>query len=73
MGARLLELRLKAGVTQQELAVLMGSWGNGNAYLISRFENGHLTYPSFGFVADYLRACKASFIDIADPDEPPRP
>jgi len=66
MGARLRELRLKAGVTQQELAVLMGRQGKGNAFLISRFENGHVPYPSFGFVADYLRACKASFTDIAD-------
>ena len=66
MGARLRELRLKAGVTQQELAVLMGRQGKGNAYLISRFESGHVPYPSFGFVADYLRACRASFTDIAD-------
>ena len=66
MGARLRELRLKAGVTQQELAVLMGRQGKGNAFLISRFESGHVPYPSFGFVADYLRACKASFNDITD-------
>jgi transcriptional regulator with XRE-family HTH domain len=66
MGARLRELRLKAGVTQQELAVLMGREGKGNAYLVSRFETGHVPYPSFGFVADYLRACRASFADIAD-------
>jgi len=66
MGARLRELRLKAGVTQQELAVLMGRQGKGNAFLISRFESGHIPYPSFGFVADYLRACRASFTDIAD-------
>lgn len=66
MGARLRELRLRAGVTQQELAVLMGRQGKGCAYLVSRFESGHVPYPSFGFVADYLRACRASFTDIAD-------
>jgi transcriptional regulator with XRE-family HTH domain len=66
MGLRLRELRLKAGVTQQELAVLMGRQGKGNAFLISRFEHGHVPYPSFGFVADYLRACRASFGDISD-------
>jgi len=66
IGARLRELRLKAGVTQQELAVLMGRQGKGNAFLVSRFEGGHIHYPSFGFVADYLRACRASFTDIAD-------
>jgi transcriptional regulator with XRE-family HTH domain len=66
MGARLRELRLREGMTQQELAVLMGRQGKGNAFLISRFEGGHVPYPSFGFVADYLRACRASFNDIAD-------
>jgi len=66
MGARLRDLRLRAGVTQQELAVLIGRQGKGCAYLVSRFECGHVPYPSFGFVADYLRACKASFSDIAD-------
>jgi transcriptional regulator with XRE-family HTH domain len=66
MGVRLRELRLKAGVTQQELAMLMGRQGKGCAYLVSRFECGHVPYPSFGFVADYLRACRASFADIAD-------
>ncbi|MBM3332108.1 helix-turn-helix transcriptional regulator [candidate division WOR-3 bacterium] len=66
MGARLRELRLREGMTQQELAVLMGRQGKGNAFLISRFENGHVPYPSFGFVADYLRACRASFSDLAD-------
>jgi transcriptional regulator with XRE-family HTH domain len=65
-GARLRELRLREGMTQQELAVLMGRQGKGNAFLISRFEGGHVPYPSFGFVADYLRACRASFTDIAD-------
>jgi hypothetical protein len=45
----------------------MGRQGKGCAYLVSRFECGHVPYPSFGFVADYLRACRASFADIADP------
>lgn len=66
IGQRLRELRLREGMTQQELAVLMGRQGKGCAYLISRFESGHVSYPSFGFVADYLRACRASFSDIAD-------
>lgn len=66
MGPRLRELRLREGMTQQELAVLMGRQGKGCAYLISRFECGRVPYPSFGFVADYLRACRASFSDVAD-------
>lgn len=66
LGARLRGLRLAAGVTQQELAVLMGRQGKGCAYLVSRVETGHVPYPSLGFIADYLRACRASFVDIAD-------
>ncbi len=66
MGLRLRELRLREGMTQQELAVLMGRQGKGNHQLIGKVELGKAPYPSLGFVADYLRACKASFSDIAD-------
>jgi len=66
MGLRLRELRLREGMTQQELAVLMGRQGKGNHQLIGKVELGKAPYPSLGFVADYLRACRASFTDIAD-------
>ena len=66
MGLRLRELRLRECMTQQELAVLMGRQGKGNHQLIGKVELGKAPYPSLGFVADYLRACKASFSDIAD-------
>ena len=66
MGLRLRELRLRESMTQQELAVLMGRQGKGNHQLIGKVELGKSPYPSLGFVADYLRACKASFTDIAD-------
>ena len=66
MGGRLRELRLREGITQQELAVLMGRQGKGNHQLIGKVELGKAPYPSLGFIADYLRACKASFTDIAD-------
>jgi transcriptional regulator with XRE-family HTH domain len=66
LGARLRGLRLAAGVTQQELAVLMGRQGKGCPFLVSRLETGRVRYPSLGFVADYLRACRASFADLAD-------
>jgi len=59
-------LRLRGGMTQQELAVLMGRQGKGNHQLIGKVELGKAPYPSLGFVADYLRACKASFNDITD-------
>jgi transcriptional regulator with XRE-family HTH domain len=66
MGLRLRELRLRQGMTQQELAVLMGRQGKGNHQLIGKVELGKAPYPSLGFVADYLRACRASFNDITD-------
>ena len=66
MGLRLRALRLKEGVTQQELAVLMGRQGKGNHQLIGKVERGKAAYPSLGFIADYLRACRASFADIRD-------
>jgi len=66
MGLRLRGLRVAAGLTQQELAVLMGRQGKGNHQLIGKVELGKARYPSLGFVADYLRACRASFADIAD-------
>ena len=66
LGERLRQLRLRAEVTQQELAVLMGRQGKGNHRLVGMLERGKVHYPSLGFIADYLRACRASFTDILD-------
>jgi transcriptional regulator with XRE-family HTH domain len=66
LGERLRQLRLRAEVTQQELAVLMGRQGKGNHRLVGMLERGKVPYPSLGFIADYLRACRASFSDITD-------
>jgi len=57
-------LRLKAGLTQQMLAVAMGSQRKGNHTVVSRLENGRMANPGIGLVADYLRACRAGFADI---------
>jgi transcriptional regulator with XRE-family HTH domain len=65
-GERLRELRLKAGVSQQELAVLMGRQGSGGHRLVGMIERGKVPFPSLGFVADYLRACRAGFGDVLD-------
>ena len=66
LGKRLRELRLKAGLTQQMLAVAMGSQRKGNHTVVSRLENGRMANPGIGLVADYLRACRAGFADIQD-------
>jgi transcriptional regulator with XRE-family HTH domain len=66
LGARLRKLRLNARLTQQMLAVAMGSQCKGNHRVVSRLENAKMANPGIGLVADYLRACRASFADILD-------
>jgi len=64
LGERLRELRLRAGLTQQMLAVAMGSECKGNHAVVSRLERGRLKNPGIGLVADFLRACHAGFKDL---------
>ena len=66
LGKRLRDLRLQAGLTQSELAQAMGRTGKGRACIVSRMEKGKVRYPSLGLIADFLRACRAGFSDIAD-------
>jgi transcriptional regulator with XRE-family HTH domain len=66
LGQRLRDLRLKAGMTQLELARAMGRAGKKAGNLVSRLERGDERYPSFGIIADFLRGCRARFRDIAD-------
>jgi transcriptional regulator with XRE-family HTH domain len=66
LGARLRDLRLKAGLTQLELARAMGRAGKNAGNLVSRLERGDERYPSFGLVADFLRGCRAHFRDLSD-------
>lgn len=63
-------MRLKAGLTQAQLMVRAGRTGKGAAVLASQLERGKVPYPSFGFVADYLRGCGAGFSDLLDLLEP---
>ncbi len=65
LGARLRELRLRAGLTQLELARAMGRAGRKAGNLVGRIERGNERYPSFGLIADFLRGCRAGFGDIA--------
>lgn len=66
LGKRLRDLRLRAGLTQAELAQAMGRAGKGRACIVSRMEKGRVRYPSLGLVADFLRGCRARFADISD-------
>ncbi len=66
LGARLRELRKRAGLTQKELAELMGRRGATARPRIARLELGSIKYPTIAFIADYLRACRAGFDDLGD-------
>ncbi len=57
LGHRLRELRGRAGLTQEELANLMGRTGRKAGNLVSRLELGRQKHPSLSIIADYLRAC----------------
>jgi transcriptional regulator with XRE-family HTH domain len=63
IGARLRELRKRAGLTLPELAYMMGHRPGYRGYL-SKLELGKLRFPTLALVADYLRACRASFSDL---------
>ena len=66
LGKRLRELRLRAGLTQDALAVAMGRFGKRGGSHVAKLELGRKKQPSLAFVADYLRACRAEASDIAD-------
>jgi transcriptional regulator with XRE-family HTH domain len=65
-GLRLRDLRLKAGLTQLELARVMGRAGKKAGNLVGRLERGEERYPSLGLIADFLRGCRSRFDDIDD-------
>jgi len=64
MGPRLRELRRRAGLTQHELAVRMGLSGIPAA--VRRLECGRTPNPGVWTVAEYLRGCRAGFVDLLD-------
>jgi transcriptional regulator with XRE-family HTH domain len=65
-GHRLRELRKAAGLSQTEVAVLMGRRGKGCWAIVGRLERAETRHPGLGLVADFLKACGASFADVAD-------
>ena len=66
LGTRLRKLRRQAGLTQRELARLMGRVPSRYQAQIARIERARTAFPTLAFIADYLRACRASFADIED-------
>jgi len=66
MGARLRELRVRAHLTQPELALRLGVTTN----TIWRLENRYSVDPSLSTVARYLQACAAHWSDFTSVLEP---
>jgi transcriptional regulator with XRE-family HTH domain len=64
LGQRLRSLRKRAGLTQKELAGRVSpGWARS---LVGKLETGEYENPGLRLVADYLRACRASFSEVAD-------
>ncbi len=66
LRARLRQLRERRGLSLRAMAVLMDRESPGAHAQLSRLERGKMPYPTFNFVADYLRACGAGFEDLLD-------
>ncbi len=57
-------LRLRAGLTQTQLAVALGLGPRYGYSVVSQFERGRRTNPSFQLVLDFLRVCRATPGDL---------
>jgi transcriptional regulator with XRE-family HTH domain len=66
VGRRLGQLRIRAGLTQAQLAARLTGVNKGWQQAVSRAELGKAGHISFPFVVDCMRACGASFADIED-------
>ena len=71
MGERLMDLRVRAGLTQDEVADRMGYIGPGRRSAISRLEKGLNGNPSLKMIAGYLRICGARWREFTDLLEQP--
>ena len=63
LGECLRALRRREGLSIVELAHLMDRKPGFGKHL-SQLEHGRVRYPSLALIADYLRACRASFADV---------
>jgi transcriptional regulator with XRE-family HTH domain len=60
------QIRIRAGLTQKQVAQATGAGGRHGRKLIARLEAGHAPNPSARLVLDYLRACGATSADLRD-------
>ncbi len=60
------QVRIRAGLTQKQVAQATGAGGRHGHKLIARLEAGHIPNPSARLVLDYLRACGATSTDLRE-------
>ena len=66
LGERLRSLRVKAMLTQAEVADRMGLTGRASGRFIGHLENGRIGNPSVKTIALFLRACGARWHQVTD-------
>ncbi len=66
LGAKLRQLREKAGLSQMRLAAKMGFAPTHGYKYIFRLEKGQVPNPTLRTIATYLEACGAGWQEIAD-------
>ena len=69
-GARLRELRLRAGLSQREVAERMGLRGKQARKSVSLLELGEGSDPTVSTIARFLKACGARWYQFCDVLEP---
>ncbi|MEO0067896.1 MAG: helix-turn-helix transcriptional regulator [candidate division WOR-3 bacterium] len=62
--AQLRSLRLKANLTQEQVAGALGLKGKNRRSFICQLERGDIANPSLKLILDYLRACRATPEDL---------
>ncbi|MGQ9708310.1 MAG: helix-turn-helix domain-containing protein [bacterium] len=66
LGKRLRQIRKKARLSLRAVARRIGRESKSYFTLLYRLEKGKIARPSINLIADYLRACGATFSDISD-------
>jgi transcriptional regulator with XRE-family HTH domain len=66
MGARLRELRRRAGLSQDEVAARMGLEGKSRKSFVSQLENARILHPYAETLVRYLRVCGALMGEFFD-------
>jgi transcriptional regulator with XRE-family HTH domain len=65
LAGKLREFRLKAGLSQDEIAAFMGLRGKGRFNFVGRLERGEIPHPQLETIVRYLHACGKTLGEFA--------